>query len=110
MCVVTEDEQFKALANTTRRTLLRLVRDDAQPVGALAERVGVTQPAVSQHLAVLRDAGLVTVERVGRHRMYRADPVALADVRRFFDDYWSSAAHRLVNAAERAADGRRAAS
>ncbi|MEZ5226346.1 MAG: metalloregulator ArsR/SmtB family transcription factor [Acidimicrobiales bacterium] len=68
-----DDDRFKALANETRRRTLRLVRDDAWPVGALAEELGVSQPAMSQHLAVLRDAGLVAVEVDGRRQLYRAN-------------------------------------
>jgi DNA-binding transcriptional ArsR family regulator len=107
---VNDDEGFRALANPTRRELLRLVRDEAQPVGALAERLDVSQPAVSQHLAVLREAGLVTVEPDGRRRLYRADVAAVAELRAFFDGYWSDAVDRLADAAERAASQRRAAS
>lgn len=108
--VVDDDERFRALANPTRRTMLRLVRDQADSVGRLAAAVGLSQPAASQHLAVLREAGLVTVEARGRHRLYRADSAALEDVRRFFDDYWSTAVDRLAATAERAAVERKAAS
>lgn len=101
-----EDERFRALANPTRRELLRLVLEPT-PVGELADRLQVSQPAVSQHLAVLRDAGLVRVERVGRSRLYEADLDALAELRAFFDGYWSSAVDRLAATAERQA-GRRA--
>ena len=101
---------FRALASPTRRTLLRLVRDDAQAVGVLAERLEISQPAVSQHLAVLREAGLVTVERDGRRRLYRADVPALCELRTFFDGYWSDAIERLADAAERVAAERAVAS
>ena len=110
MSAVGDDERFKALANANRRILLRLLRDEPRPVGDLARELSVSQPAVSQHLAVLRDAGLVTVEPDGRRRLYRADTGALADVQAFFDDYWSAGVDRLANAAERAATNRRAAS
>ena len=105
-----DDEGFRALASPTRRALLRLVRDEAQPVGVLAERLEVSQPAVSQHLAVLREAGLVTVEPDGRRRLYRADVAAVSELRSFFDGYWSDAVDRLADAAELAAARRRAAS
>lgn len=107
---VGDDARFKALANANRRTLLRLLRDGPKPVGDLAHELSVSQPAVSQHLAVLRDAGLVTVEPDGRRRLYRADTAALAGVQAFFDDYWSDGVDRLATAAERAAANRRAAS
>lgn len=97
---VHEDDRFRALANATRRTLLRLVRDEPQSVGDLADRLDASQPAVSQHLAVLRDAGLVQVEAVGRRRLYRADLDSIAEVRAFFDEYWSQSVDRLAAAAE----------
>lgn len=110
MTVVTGDDAFKALANDRRRAALRLVRDEPHQVGAIATELGISQPAASQHLAVLRDAGLVTVRVDGRRRWYRADLDALAQVRSFFDDYWSGAVDRLADAAERAAATRRSAS
>lgn len=110
MSAVDDDARFRALANPTRRTMLRLVRDDARSVGALADDLEMTQPAVSQHLAVLRDAGLVRMEPDGRRRLYRADIEALAEVRQFFDEYWSSSVDRLADAAERLAAERQVAS
>jgi DNA-binding transcriptional ArsR family regulator len=107
---VDDDDRFRALANPTRRTLLRLVRDDARPVGELAVAAGVSQPATSQHLAVLRDAGLVTVEVDGRRRLYRADLESLADLRRFFDEYWSTSVDRLASVAAADVARRRRAS
>ena len=110
MSFVSDDDRFRALANPTRRALLRLVRDDARPVGELAAEVGVSQPATSQHLAVLRDAGLVTVEVDGRRRLYRTNIESLAEVRGFFDEYWSSALDRLADTADAEARQRRRAS
>lgn len=108
--VVSDDDRFKALANGRRRALLRLVRDEPQQVGAIAAELGISQPAASQHLALLRDAGLVTVRVDGRHRWYGADHEALHEVRSFFDEYWSSAVDRLADVAERSASRRRSAS
>jgi DNA-binding transcriptional ArsR family regulator len=105
-----DDERFKALGNDHRRAILRLVRDEPQPAGRIAEQLGISQPSASQHLAVLRDARLVTVRVDGRRRWYGADLEALAEVRAFFDEYWSSAADRLAAAAERASVARREAS
>ncbi len=110
MSFMADDDGFRALSNPTRRTLLRLVRDEAQAVGELAEQLDISQPSVSQHLAVLRDAGLVTVEPAGRRRLYRADLAAVSELRAFFDDYWSGAVDRLAVAAARAATERTAAS
>jgi DNA-binding transcriptional ArsR family regulator len=110
MSVVQDDDRFRALAHPARRALLRLVRDQARSVGELAEAIDVSQPATSQHLAVLRDAGLVTVEREGRSRLYRADTESLSELREFFDVFWATAADRLQAVAERAAAERRHAS
>lgn len=103
------DDGFRALASLTRRRLLRLVRDGERSVGELATGLGISQPAVSQHLVVLRDAGLVVVRPDGRRRLVRADHTGLAAVGRFFDDYWSDALDRLADAAEATASERRAA-
>lgn len=97
------DAAFRALASPARRRVLQLVRDDARTVGDLATELGVSQPAASQHLGVLRDAGLVTVEIDGRRRRYRVDPVGIAVTRAFFDDYWTNALDRLAAVAEDAA-------
>lgn len=98
------DDAFRALASPVRRRVLTLVRDTPRPVGELAAELGVSQPAASQHLNVLRSAGLVTVRADGRRRLYRADPEGLAAVRSFFDAYWTESLDRLAIAAERAAD------
>lgn len=107
MCVAPatheDDEAFRALASPSRRRVLALVKEEARPVGELADELGVSQPAVSQHLALLRQAGLVTVEARGRQRLYRADLGRVAALRSFFDEYWAAAVDRLADAAERAA-------
>src|ERR1041385_82522 len=71
---------FAALAHPTRRTLLELVRRKECPVGDLVDAVGLSQPAVSKQLGVLRAAGLVKVRVQGKQRMYRIDPAPLQDV------------------------------
>src|SRR3954469_1742944 len=92
-----------ALADGTRRRLLRLVRDDERAAGELAAAFpDMSRPAVSQHLRVLRDAGLVDVRADGNHRLYRARVEALAGVARFLDEMWSDRLARLKAAAERA--------
>ncbi|TGX52198.1 transcriptional regulator [Sphingomonas gei] len=81
MCVTPlgPDLLFKTLADPTRRALFeRLCREGEQTVGALTARAGVSQPAVSKHLGVLRDAGLVSDRHAGRQTHYRALPGALA--------------------------------
>lgn len=71
---------FAALAHPTRRMLLEQLRASERPVGELVEAVGLTQPAVSKQLAVLRNAGLVKSRVHGKQRMYRVDPAPLQDV------------------------------
>lgn len=79
---------FAALADPTRRGLLeRLARSPAS-VTQLTEAVPVSQPAVSQHLKVLREAGLVTFRKVGSRHVYRADPEGLEELREYVDSLW----------------------
>jgi DNA-binding transcriptional ArsR family regulator len=92
---------LEAMAHPSRRAMLRLVLDRELPVGELAERVGLSQPAASQHLKVLRDAGLVRGRVDGRRRLYRVDAPALDRLRRELDAYWAPALAALKDAAER---------
>jgi DNA-binding transcriptional ArsR family regulator len=91
---------IEAIAHPGRREMLRLVLDRELPVSELAERVGVSQPAASQHLKVLRDAGLVRGRIDGRRRLYRVDPEGLARLQRELDAYWGPALAALKDAAE----------
>ena len=93
-------EAIDALAHPGRRALLRLVLDRELPVGELAARTGLTQPAASQHLKVLRDAGLVRGRVDGRRRLYRVDVEGLERLRRELDAYWAPALLALKDAAE----------
>jgi DNA-binding transcriptional ArsR family regulator len=98
------DGVARALADGTRRRLLQLVRDDERAAGELAaEFPAISRPAVSQHLRVLHDAGLVSVRPDGNRRLYRARRDGLAEVWRFVDDMWTDNLTRLKRAAERAA-------
>jgi len=97
------DEALKALAEPRRRAILRLVAGDELAAGQIAAAFDVTRTAVSQHLTVLRNAGLLSERRDGTRRLYRARPEGLAGLRRFLDDMWASSldtARRLVEAAE----------
>ena len=97
------DAVAHALADRTRRGLLRLVRDDERAAGELADAFpGISRPAVSQHLRVLHHAGLVTVRRDGNRRLYRARAEALSDVWRFVDEMWADRLAKLKVVAERA--------
>ena len=95
------DEALRALAEPRRRAILRLVSEEEMPAGQIAEAFDVTRTAVSQHLTVLKNAGLLTERRDGTRRLYRARPEGLAGLRQFLDDMWASsldAARRLVEA------------
>ena len=78
---------FQAIADPTRRRLLRLVAEHERPVSALAESFPVTRPAISQHLRILLDAGLVAERRVGRERRYRLRAGGLREVSEWVGQY-----------------------
>ena len=92
---------LKALAEPRRRAILRLVRDDERSAGDIARRFDVTRPAISQHLRVLREAGLVSERRDGTRRLYRARPESLRGLQRFLEEFWDERLDRLKVAAER---------
>lgn len=86
-------EVFQAIADPTRRALLDLLREKEQPVKSLVERFAVSQPAISQHLRILRHARLVSERRVGRQRIYRLEGEALAEVADWlahYEQFWKS--------------------
>ena len=91
---------MRALAEPRRVEILRLVRHDELPAGEIAGRFDVTRPAISQHLRVLEEAGLVTVRREGTRRLYRARPEALAELRAFLEGLWEDRLDNLKTAAE----------
>lgn len=96
------DAALRAVADPTRRAILRLVRDDELAAGQIAASFPtMSRPAVSQHLRVLTDAGLVDVRPVGNHRMYRLRPEGLRDAAAFLEEMWSDGLARLKAAAER---------
>ena len=80
-----------ALADPTRRAVFELLRGGPRAVGELAEDLPVSRSAVSQHLKVLTDAGLVLHRSQGTRRLYRVDPDGLAALRSYFDDFWDAA-------------------
>lgn len=97
------DAALKALAEPRRREILRLVWSQERPATDIADSFkDVTRPAISQHLAVLKDANLVKERRQGTRRLYRADTGTMAELRAFLDDYWTSGLERLRDAAEAA--------
>ena len=91
---------LEAIAEPRRRAILRLVRDAELPAGEIASRFEVTRPAISQHLRVLKDAGLVHERRDGTRRLYRARAEALAELRSYLDEFWNTSLERLKAEAE----------
>lgn len=94
------DATLRALADPRRRAILALVRDRELPAGEIAGRFDVTRPAISQHLTVLREAGLVAERREGTRRLYRARPAGTAEVRGWLEEFWDDGLARLQAAAE----------
>jgi DNA-binding transcriptional ArsR family regulator len=92
---------MNALGDPTRRAIFERLRKGPRPVGELAADLPVSRPAVSQHLRVLKEAGLVTERRDGTRRIYGLDPDGLAEVRAYFDRFWDQALAQFQAAAER---------
>jgi len=86
-----EDEALRAIAEPRRRAILRLVARDELAAGEIAAAFDITRTAVSQHLTVLKNAGLLSERRDGTRRLYRARPEGLAGLRELLDEMWSSA-------------------
>ncbi len=95
---------FAALADPTRRAVFERLAKRALSVGELAERLPVTRPAVSQHLKILTDAGLVTHERDGTRRVYRVDPRGIEAMRTYLDRFWDRALAAFKAAVEKETD------
>ena len=93
-------EVIAALADPTRRAVFELLRDGPRPVGELARGLPVSRPAVSQHLRVLKRAGLVTERKEGTRRLYQVDPSGLEALRTYFDEFWTDALAAFKAAAE----------
>jgi DNA-binding transcriptional ArsR family regulator len=91
----------RAIAEPHRRAILRLVRDDELSSGEIASHFDVTRPAISQHLSVLKEAGLVSERRNGTKRLYRARPEGLGELKAFLDELWGIRLEALKREAER---------
>jgi len=89
------DAVARALAEPTRREILRLVTDQEESVGGIASHFEISRPAISQHLRVLHDAELVTVRSEGTRRYYRARPEGLSGLRAWLDQFWTSSLDAL---------------
>jgi DNA-binding transcriptional ArsR family regulator len=98
------EDALRAIANPRRRAMLELVWDAERSAGDIAREAGMSAPATSQHLRVLRDAGLVTVRVDGNRRLYRAEPERVAEVRAALEAFWGERLARLRDDVE----GRRA--
>lgn len=97
------EEILHALADPTRRAVFERLRAGPSPAGALAEGLPVSRPAVSQHLKVLKDAGLVEEERDGARRIYRMRRDGLEDLRRWVESFWDDVLAAFEEAAGKAA-------
>ena len=95
------EQALKAIAEPNRRKILHLVQNDELPAGEIASHFDVTRPAISQHLRILKHAGLVTERREGTKRLYRARLEGLEELRDFLNDFWEGRLQLLANAAEK---------
>jgi len=95
-----EEAVLDALGDRTRRLILQRLRDGPKPVVEIASGLPVSRPAVSQHLKVLKEAGLVIDRPEGNRRIYAVDPEALATLRGFLEAFWQEALARFADVAE----------
>jgi DNA-binding transcriptional ArsR family regulator len=91
---------IQALAEPRRREILQLIRDRELTAGEIASGFDVSRPAISQHLGVLKEAGLVSERREGTRRFYRARPEGLKELREFLEGFWTFGLEQLKRAAE----------
>jgi DNA-binding transcriptional ArsR family regulator len=96
-----EAHALSALGDPTRRAIFETLADGPLAVGRLAAELPVSRPAVSQHLKVLKDAGLVRDAAVGTRRLYSVDPAGVDGLRSYFDRFWNEALAAFKQAAER---------
>ena len=91
---------MSALGDPTRRAIFELLADGPRPVGEIARDLPITRPAVSQHLKVLKEAGLVTDRQIGTRRLYQLDPDGVGALRAYLDRFWNRALTAFKAAAE----------
>jgi len=91
---------MNALGDATRRAIFERLAEGPRPVGELAKDLPVSRPAVSQHLKVLKEAGLVTDRQVGNRRLYQLDPKGIGALRAYLDQFWNQALAAFKDAAE----------
>jgi DNA-binding transcriptional ArsR family regulator len=99
--VSTNGVVLDALGDPTRRQIFESLKAGPRSVGELAGGLPVSRPAVSQHLRVLKDAGLVNDRKEGTRRLYRIDPGGLAGLRDYFDSFWGEALERFADEARK---------
>ena len=92
---------LRAIAAPRRRQILALVREGELTAGEIASHFDVTRPAISQHLNVLKEAGLVNERRNGTRRLYRARPEGLAELKDFLEGFWDDRLQQLKREAEK---------
>src|SRR5438270_11683120 len=92
---------LRAIAEPRRRQILELVREQELSAGDIASQFDVSRPAISQHLGVLKEAGLVDERRNGTRRLYRARPQGLSEPKAFLDGFWDEKLEAMQREAER---------
>jgi DNA-binding transcriptional ArsR family regulator len=95
------EDALKAIANPRRRAMLSLVWDEERTATEIADRSGLSKPAASQHLRVLREAGLVRVRAEGNRRLYRSDPMRVSELRAALEEFWGDRLDRMRDELER---------
>ena len=104
--VTDQGERIEALGDPTRRAIFERLAERPSAVGELARELPVSRPAVSQHLKVLKDAGLVTDRPAGTRRIYQLDPDGVAALRDYLDGFWNRSLAAFKRAAEEGATKR----
>lgn len=105
---MSHERAFAALADPTRRQVFERLRSGPKPVGRIAKGLPVSRPAVSQHLKVLKEAGLVNDRAQGTRRIYYIDPHGLAAVRKWLDGFWDEALEAFKAEVEKPEEPRKA--
>jgi DNA-binding transcriptional ArsR family regulator len=101
---MTYKSALQAVADPTRLQILERLRDGPRPAGQIAEGLPVTRPAVSQHLKVLKDAGLIEERREGTRRIYAVNPAVLGELRAYIDGLWRDALNAFADFADNTED------
>lgn len=99
--MVSPADQMAALSDATRREVFEILSSGPSSVADIARRLPVSRPAVSQHLRVLKDAGLVTLRTEGTRNVYQLDPDGVAALRKYLDSLWQTALEQFKATAER---------